>query len=200
MKEDHTEVLRKEDIEILKPDIKDLDAVFDLWYAQHELHYNLDPDYYWPNMPNRRTTSVLSVLARQYFEKAIKDEYPNNKILIAKLEGKIVGFITYNEHHVEQGQIERFATQYSTYVEVIDLFVDEQTRGRNIGAHLMSKVEDYCREVGMQNMKVEVAAPNTRAQHFYERLGFAPKQVEMFKFIPPSTPISSSPPPDKIVG
>ena len=47
----------------------------------------------------------------------------------------------------------------------------------------MTKAQEHCQNAGLPNMKVEVAASNTGAQRFYERLGFIVKQVEMFKKI-----------------
>lgn len=167
------EKLRADEIEILRPEIKDLEAVFAFWRAQHELHYNLDPIYYKPNSPE------LDKLAREYFQKTITTDSPH--ILIAKLHDQIVGFITFAEKDAGSAGIEAFASNFSKYVEVIDLFVDDQIRGRNVGTHLMSKVQEHCQKIGMPNMKVEVAASNQRAQSFYGRLGYVTRQVEMYK-------------------
>lgn len=168
------EKLRAEEVEILQPEIKDLEAVFGFWRAQHELHYNLDPVYYKPNSPE------LDTLAREYFQKTITTDSPH--ILIARLQDKIVGFITFEEKGTGSG-IEAFASSLSRYEEVIDLFIEDKFRGKNIGAHLMTKAQEHCQNTGLPNMKVEVAASNTGAQRFYERLGFSVKQVEMFKKI-----------------
>ena len=168
------EKLRAEEVEILRPEIKDLEAVFGFWRAQHELHYNLDPVYYKPN------SAELDTLAREYFQKTITTDSPH--ILIARLQDKIVGFITFEEKGTGSG-IEEFASNLSSYEEVIDLFIEDKFRGKNVGTQLMTKVQEHCQRVGLPNMKVEVAASNTRARRFYERLGYGVKQVEMFKKI-----------------
>lgn len=164
----------EEEIEILRPEIKDLENVFNLWRAQHELHYNLDPVYYKPNSPE------LDLLARECFQKIITTDSPH--ILIAKAQNKIIGFITFGERGTGLG-IEAFASNLSSYVEVIDLFIEDKFRGKNIGVYLMAQAQEFCQKAGLPNMKVEVAASNARAQRFYERLGFGTRQVEMFKKI-----------------
>ncbi len=159
-------------IEISRPTEEDLKAVFGFWRAQHQLHYELDPAYYKPNFPE------LDYLAREYFEKLIKTDSPH--ILVARLPGRIVGFITFDEKKPGSG-IETFASNLADHVEIIDLFIDENLRGKKVGTQLMTEVQKHCQKVGMLNMKVEVATSNTDALAFYKKLGFVPRQTEMFK-------------------
>lgn len=165
------ERLKTAAIEISRPKKEDLETVFEFWRAQHDLHYKLDPAYYKPNSPE------LDRLAREYFEKAIDTDSPH--ILVARLPNRIVGFITFDEKRSGSG-IETFASNLSDHVEIIDLFVDEEFRGQKVGTQLMAEVQVYCQRVGLPNMKVEVATPNTSALQFYENLGFVPRQVEMY--------------------
>lgn len=67
-------------IEVSRPNIEDLEAVFGFWRAQHELHYKLDPIYYKPNSPE------LDRMAREYFEKVINTDSPH--ILVARLQDR----------------------------------------------------------------------------------------------------------------
>lgn len=165
------EKLKPAVVEISRPGIEDLEGVFGLWRAQHELHYDLDPAYYKPNSPE------LDKLAREYFEQVINTDSPH--ILVARLSNRIVGFITFDEKRAGSG-IETFASNLADHVEVIDLFIDEKFRGKNVGTQLMAKVQEHCQRVGLPNMKVEVATANTKALRFYEKLGFVSRQVEMF--------------------
>lgn len=168
------EKLKAASVEISRPKQEDLEAVFGFWRAQHELHYQLDPAYYKPNSPE------LDILAREYFEKAINTDDPH--IRVARLQNRIVGFITFEEKRSGSG-IETFAANLSDHVEVIDLFIDEEFRSQNIGTQLMADVQRHCQKVGITNIKAEVSTFNTKALSFYERLGFVPRQVEMFSKI-----------------
>lgn len=168
------EGLKTAAIEISRPKKEDLETVFGFWRAQHELHYNLDTTYYKPN------SSELDKLAREYFEKVIDTDSPH--ILVARLSNRIVGFITFNEKRAGSG-IETFASNLADHVEVIDLFIDEEFRGKNVGTQLMTKVQEHCQRAGLPNMKVEVATANTKALQFYEKLGFVPRQTEIFTTI-----------------
>lgn len=160
-------------MKIVQVKINDLDVVLDFWKAQHELHFKLDSDYYKPNSPK------LDKLAKDYFEKTIVSNTPH--ILVAKIQNKVVGFITFDEKRSDLSGIEAFASNCSSYVEVIDLFIDEEFRGKNIGKSLMEKAEEYCQKVGLHKILVEVAAANIGAQSFYKKLGFILQQTKMFK-------------------
>lgn len=168
------EKLKTAVIEISQPRIEDLEAILGFWRAQHELHYKLDPVYYKPNSPE------LDKLAREYFERAINSGSPH--ILIAKMPDRIVGFITFDEKRAGSG-IETFASNLSDHVEIIDLFVDKELRGKTVGTQLMMKVEEHCQRVGLPNIEVEVATTNTEARKFYEKLGFVSQQTKMFRTI-----------------
>jgi len=67
---------------------------------------------------------------------------------------------------------------YSIEFQGIDAFLDEifildAYRGRGFGAQAITHAEAYCREKGIRALHLEVERDNTRAQHFYRKLGFA---------------------------
>jgi len=164
-----------ESLEVFRPELKDFETVFGFWRAQHELHYNLDPVYYKPN------STELDKLAKEYFTKTITTDSPH--ILVAKFQNQLIGFVTFNEKKSDLIGIEAFASNCSSYVEVIDLFIDDKFRGKRMGEQLMIKAQEYCQKEGLPKMMVEVAVANSGAQRFYTRLGFVTQQVKMFKGI-----------------
>ncbi len=166
-----SEKIAPHQIEILKPELTDLPAVLEMWKKQHDLHLVLDPEYYTEN------SERLDEDARGYFREAVQKDRPH--IRIAKLQGQIVGFITYTKSAPEPG-IATSGSNVASHVEVVDLFVEDSVRNRNIGQHLMSPVIDYAKQEGIKNIMVEVSASNPGAQRFYERSGFIPRQVKSY--------------------
>ena len=58
---------------------------------------------------------------------------------------------------------------------VVDLFVDPQARGRNVGLALLRASARRFAKRGAKFIKLEVDETNTGAQRFYARAGFAKK-------------------------
>lgn len=61
---------------------------------------------------------------------------------------------------------------------VVDLFVDPQARGRNVGLALLRASARRFAKRGAKFIKLEVDETNTGAQRFYARLGFAKKSED----------------------
>lgn len=61
---------------------------------------------------------------------------------------------------------------------VVDLFVDGQARGRNVGLALLRASARRFAKRGAKFIKLEVDETNTGAQRFYARLGFAKKSED----------------------
>jgi GNAT superfamily N-acetyltransferase len=54
-----------------------------------------------------------------------------------------------------------------------EIFVDEPWRGRGLGTEALQFAADWCRERGMQALRLEVWTGNTSAIRLYQRAGFA---------------------------
>jgi ribosomal protein S18 acetylase RimI-like enzyme len=58
---------------------------------------------------------------------------------------------------------------------IVDLFVEPQARGRNIGLHLLREEAKRAARRGARFIKLEVDETNAGAERFYARLGFRKK-------------------------
>lgn len=76
---------------------------------------------------------------------------PSEWMLVAELDGLVVGYVAVSGHHVE------------------NLYVDPAAQGVGVGRRLLAAVED--RVVGPLSLRCLVV--NTRARSLYERCGFA---------------------------
>lgn len=57
--------------------------------------------------------------------------------------------------------------------EILNLFVSETYRGKQIGRRLMQRAIDVCEEEGIERLTLEVRTTNTHAIQLYEAMGFA---------------------------
>ena len=54
-----------------------------------------------------------------------------------------------------------------------ELYIEEEWRGRGIGTHALKLAEQWCRERGMEALRLEVWTGNSGAIRLYQRAGFA---------------------------
>lgn len=145
-----------------------------LWIEQHNYHVEKDQDYYEP-------TSEKNIHdAREYFRNAVENGKP--QILLAKIGDNIIGFISFEVVTRSPG-VAKSGSKIKEYGEVVDLFVKSSHRSQGIGEQLMIRAEQYFHGQEVKFMMVEVSSSNPGAQKFYEKGGFKPLQVEMFKQI-----------------
>lgn len=104
-----------------------------------------------------------------FFEGIIKSQ--NQDILLAELEGQVVGFA-----HVmilEQKRIPCLKAERVIYLQDFD--VSEKFRSRGIGAKLIEACKEYGKSHGADFMRTQVFPQNVRGMSFYERHGFSEK-------------------------
>ena len=65
-------------------------------------------------------------------------------------------------------------------VNIHDIAVSPQARGRGIGRQLLNAVEQDARTLGCCKVTLEVRSDNVRAQSAYRRVGFKSSQPETF--------------------
>lgn len=152
-------------VEVRKPKMEDLDSLMSVWIEDGIFHNRIDPSYY-KKFSDDRT----------YMENVIKTDNPH--IYVAILEGKVVGFVTY-----ELGKADYLDTNISKYGEVLELFVNENFRGHGIGRALLNKVESELKKQGITWVKLQCSTFNPKALKFYEREKYKDRQRLLFKEI-----------------
>jgi len=117
-----------------------------------------------------------------YTEEMI-NKVSNNEgeIYVAEIEGRTVGFVA--------GIIEEYDSNdisgYGPFKEgrVIELYVDEESRGKKAGQVLITKMEDYFREKQCDLIRIGVFKTNENAQKFYSKLNYSERNIEIVKKI-----------------
>jgi ribosomal protein S18 acetylase RimI-like enzyme len=66
-----------------------------------------------------------------------------------------------------------FSLEFGGWFGLLDeIYFDEPWRGRGLGARAIAFAEDWCREHGMDALRLEVAHNNEPALRLYQRMGF----------------------------
>lgn len=141
------------------PKIDDFKRVNELAKQVHELHVNWNPNLF---------LSVDEVLQKDTFENLIQ----NKQIFIAKLENKIVGYVTFSIKEKENPSM-----RYRKQLNIEAICVDENCRGNGIGTLLLEYIRKIGKEQGCTDMYLTVNQENENAIKVYEKFGFEVKNI-----------------------
>jgi ribosomal protein S18 acetylase RimI-like enzyme len=101
----------------------------------------------------------------------------SGKVFIAEDEGQAVGFITVLGR-MKYTDPDDYPHEYAL---IEDLIVHVTHRGRGIGRQLLSRAEDFAREIDIASLQLEVTAANFRARNIYNLAGFQEAGLELEK-------------------
>lgn len=101
----------------------------------------------------------------------------NGRLLVAELDGAIVGFVGILPAVPPDEPDEPQAP----YAYVSDLIVQAAHRRRGIGRTLLDAAEAYARQAGAAVLRINVLANNTGAAALYGRAGFAERLLQLSK-------------------
>ncbi len=139
---------------------EDLEEILAL-HADGSMHYYTEP-------------SSVSVNQRAAFDEITADTFQD--LLVGELDGHIVctAQITW---------MRMLAADGGLYCQVEAVRTASSMRGRGIGALLMESIEGEARKRGAARIQLTTNKERTRAQSFYESLGFIPSHIGMKKYL-----------------
>ncbi len=120
-----------------------------------------------------RRFSELAPLEQAEWYYGSQTETSDAAILVAELDGKIVGF-TFIQYEAKD-----YANLLETAVWLHDIYISEKARRQNAGKLLIEKSIEAAKELGADKLMLSVAAKNEFAREFFERNGFKETMVEM---------------------
>ena len=143
--------------------ISDFDAIHNLENQVFQIHLTARPDMIKPKLP----------FNQEYYEQCLQDK--NKKIFVYEEDESILGYcitlqVEYKDHHLF------FDTKI---LEINDMCVDENARGRSIGRLLVNNAKDYAKEIGATRLELSVWGFNSDARQFYEHLGLLERICRM---------------------
>lgn len=140
----------------------DLDALVKRWYAlatEMEAHDEL----------NELVYAGVDEVSDDGFRDHLDDEDVTDYLVVH--EDETIGFVTLREcHHPSR--------QYSHYLRIVNLYVDENYRNRGYGRDVVERVKEMARDRDCDHLKVSCDWHNEGARRFYRDTGFRPKQVD----------------------
>ena len=99
------------------------------------------------------------------------------RILVADLEGDIVGYVTLL-NRVQSDELHEGDTEYGL---IADLVIKEAHRGTGLGRKLMQAAEAAATAYGVRWLRVSVMSENTSARKLYSSSGFSELYAEFEK-------------------
>ena len=149
-------------MELVEATVEDLDALVERWYSlakAMEAHDDL----------NELVYAAVDEVPDDGFRAHFDDEKITDYLVVH--QGEAIGFVTLREgHHPSR--------QYSQYLRIVNLAVDEKHRGQGHGTGVVDRVKDLARDQGCDHIKVSCEWQNEDARRFYRDTGFRPKQVD----------------------
>jgi len=129
--------------------------------------------------PLHLNKSGSSFDAVQYVDHMLGTVSDGKGVIFVAEETSVIGFIA--------GIIRRTSDDEALEIQrtidgcIIELVVDPEHRGQQVGKALMEKMEQYFSEQGCEYVRVECFAPNTGAHTFYKKCGYSDRSIEMIK-------------------
>ncbi len=118
-----------------------------------------------------------------YFSKFLKTMKNNEgKIYIAEFEGKPIGYVAgfVADKQSEENLLEVIPSQLGI---IKNIYLEEEYRGKNIGAQLIKIVEKYLIDKKCDAIWIDTNGFNSRALQLYKSMGFVEREVGLLKKI-----------------
>ncbi len=121
-------------------------------------------------LPDRASGELIFDSYWQELNNDIKEK--NGDVVIAEMEGIVVGFIAY--------YLEKDILNEQGHLYISDLVVNKKYRGQGVAAKLMKNAEHFAKEKNTSTIRVAVLA-NNPSQSFYQKLGYKLETLELKK-------------------
>ncbi|WP_121823004.1 GNAT family N-acetyltransferase [Halostella salina] len=149
-------------MDLVEATAEDLDALVDRWHSLAESVESLDE-------LNELVDTDTAAVVENGFREHLDDEAVTVYLVVH--DDETIGYVTLREgHHPTR--------QYSHYLRIVDLYVDDGRRNRGHGTAVIERVKAMARERGCDHLKVACEWRNDDARRFYREADFRPKQVE----------------------
>ena len=107
----------------------------------------------------------------EYFNLDMKKVNENSgKIYLAKEGNSVVGLVIGIINEIDE--VDKITNDCKLIGNVLELIVNENVRGKNIGKKLLYKIEEYFKKLQCKRITIEVFGPNKNAYEFYKRCGY----------------------------
>lgn len=150
---------------IRKAKPSDLPEVVELWKELMDFHKDIDPLF---TLSKDGPDNFLIWVEKQM-------ELEDAELIIADVSGKIVGYTKI--------EISNYPPVFEKkrYGMISDVSVAEEYRRQGIGQALFDKSNEWFEGKGISRIELRVSYVNPVARGFWERMGFKPYMITMYK-------------------
>lgn len=149
-------------MELVEASAEDLSALVDRWYSLASAMEAYDE-------LNELAYADIDEVPDDGFRTRLDDKEITDFLIVH--EDETIGFVTLREgHHPSR--------QYSKYLRIVNLAIDEDRRNQGYGTEVVERVKKMARVRGCDHLKVSCEWQNEGARRFYHDTGFRPKQVD----------------------
>ncbi|SEK43578.1 GNAT family N-acetyltransferase [Haloferax larsenii] len=148
-------------MELVEATAADLDALVERWYSLAKAMEAYDE--------LNALVADVTENADSGFRAHLDDEAVTDYLVVH--EDETIGFVTLREDSHP-------SRQYSQYLRIVNLAVDDEYRNRGHGTEIIERVKDIARDRGCDHLTVSCEWQNEDARRFYRDTGFRPKQVD----------------------
>lgn len=149
-------------MELVEATVDDLDALVTRWYSLAKAMEAYDE-------LNEISYASADEFPDDVFRAHLDDEDVTDYLIVH--EDETVGFVTLREgHHPSR--------QYSQYLRIVNLAIDQAHRNRGHGTGVIERVKELARDRDCDHLKVSCEWHNEDARRFYRETDFRPKQVD----------------------
>ena len=102
-----------------------------------------------------------------------KSNISRDELYVVCIDDKIIGYMTCWINR-------RLPWLAHKTMEIGNLYVEPEYRGKGIGTELINKAKELCKENDIKYLKVEVTADNEEAKEFYKKNGLYSYTIEQY--------------------
>ena len=102
-----------------------------------------------------------------------KSNISRDELYVVCIDDKIIGYMTCWINR-------RLPWLAHKTMEIGNLYVEPEYRGKGIGTVLVNKAKELCKKNEIKFLKIEVTADNKAAQEFYKNNGLYPSAIEQY--------------------
>jgi ribosomal protein S18 acetylase RimI-like enzyme len=172
---------RVRDFEIVQLPVDRMQELEPVWRSLYEHHLALTP-----HLSDRAKPFERAWQARQRIEAEWRARGEDLFVLAARAEDRYVGYAFVR---IRSGT--DFAASWDAserLAELVILAVLPDWRGQGVGSALLDAVEARLRELGVQDMVIDVVSTNDDAMRLYRRRGAVPFVTELIQRVSPAPP------------
>ncbi|HMB51569.1 GNAT family N-acetyltransferase [Natronoarchaeum rubrum] len=149
-------------MDLVEATAEDLDALVTRWYDLAKAMEAYDD-------LNALADADIDEVPEDGFRAHLDDEDVADYLVVD--DDETIGFVTLRE-----GQ--HPSRQYSRYLRIVNLAIDEAHRNEGHGTTVVERVKEIARDRGCDHLKVSCDWHNDDARRFYRDAEFRPKQVD----------------------